>query len=94
MIFQSRYDDAYIDWQVYKSGRPCMIIKDNTTGETICTASINVDQPLQAGLIAIKDWSENEGVLDELQRLGIVGPVLYRIHSGFVEIPIVMVLKP
>jgi hypothetical protein len=72
-----------------------MLIIDAKTHETICVASVNMPEVrLQAGEICIKDYSENESVLEELQRHGIVGPVLHYVSSGFVEIPIVRVLKP
>lgn len=70
-----------------------MSIVDNVTGETVCVVSVNLpDHRIDASCIAIKDYSENEGVLDECVRLGLVGPVLYRIDSGFVSIPVCKLL--
>ena len=44
--------------------------------------------------VHIKDYSENEGLLDMLQRYNIVGPVIDRTHSGFVSIPVVSIIHP
>ena len=54
--------------------------------------TVNVQQELKPGRVAIKDWSENEGLLDILVEEGIISEPLAYIPSGFVEIPICRLL--
>lgn len=57
----------------------------------VFVATVNVPgiEDLGEHVVAIKDYSENEGVRAELVRLGIINPIpLAYAHSGFVEIPI------
>ena len=39
-----------------------------------------------------KVWTENEGMLEILQAANIVGPVLFKVHNGHVDVPVVEVL--
>jgi hypothetical protein len=58
-------------------------------GEPIMVASVNPPEPLADNEIAIKNWSENEGIEDELIRFGFIPPHPIRfIQSGFVSIPV------
>ena len=57
-------------------------------GELVCTASVNPPVKLRDNEIAIKNWSENEGVLQVLQANGIVSEVRRKVPSGFVLIDI------
>lgn len=55
----------------------------------IAVASVNVDEELEDDCIAIKNWSENIGMDDELKRIGIIEDcILKYIPSGFVKIPV------
>ena len=54
--------------------------------------SVNTALTLPNNMTAIKDYSENEGVLEALISQGIItGPVRY-ISSGYVSIPVVKVV--
>lgn len=92
--FESKYikkQKASLLWSKYRNGRPCLSIVSG--GETLCVASVNLpDAIIPDGYIAIKDYSENEGVLKSLQANGIVNGVWGYIRSGFVAIPIVKIL--
>lgn len=58
------------------------------TGEPGFTATVNIPamaHSLEPNQVFIKNWSENEGVLDELVRLGIVEDTGLRVPTGFVE---------
>lgn len=58
-----------------------------------CTASVNMpDLPCPEGYTYIKDYSENEGILDELIRHGIVDAPEAVVASGHVVIPLCKVL--
>lgn len=49
-------------------------------------ASCNTEFELPEGIIGIKDWSENEGVLKTLIDAGVIGEPVGYTPSGFVEI--------
>lgn len=56
-------------------------------GELIATATVNTEG-IPTDHVAVKDYSENRGVLDALINANIVySPVTYR-EQGFVKIPI------
>ena len=52
-----------------------------------CTASVNVEDDIPADHVAIKNYSENEGVLDALVAGMIVAPPSFFVQSGWVDIP-------
>lgn len=54
--------------------------------------SINPIEKLEEGYVAIKNWSENESILNILIREGIVSTPSYFIKSGFVDIPVCKLL--
>lgn len=54
-------------------------------GELIATASVNTSDKLGSGEVAIKTWSENEGIDIALVNAGVIKPALkYIIPTGFV----------
>ncbi len=57
-------------------------------GMPVATASTWTNG-LERGEFAIKNYSENEGMLDRLVEAHIVEPPHRRVRSGFVELPIV-----
>jgi len=71
---------------------PALRLIDQETYETIAVATVNIPQ-LITGELAIKDYSENEGMLDALIAAGIVEPPHRYYPSGFVKIPIVEVAE-
>lgn len=59
------------------------------------TASANVpgvSESLPEGAAALKTYAENEGILEVLEAAGIVEDTGERIHSRYVEFPIVRLL--
>jgi len=66
---------------------------DTEDGDLYCTATVNMpDIDLSENEVAIKNWSENEGILECLQANGVIGPVKRRMPSGFVYVDIVDLL--
>ena len=57
-------------------------------GETIARVTVNPDIPLSDTQIAIKDYSENKGMVHFCKGLGIIGELVGIIPSGWVEIPV------
>lgn len=95
MRIKTRYIDAdcAVSKLNYSNGRIALQLKDAVTGELLCTASTNLpDAPCTPGCTYIKDYSENEGVLDALVMAGIVSKPLAIQRSGFVDIPLCKVL--
>lgn len=75
----------------YSNGRLALTLTDGTP---IATLTVNLpDEPLRDGFVFIKDYAENEGVLQMLLDAGIVEltPKLRKVKSGFVEIPCVKI---
>ncbi len=59
----------------YENGRIRLRLRDSEDGESVATATINVrEEPLAEGEVIIKDYSENEGMLDALRDAGVVKP--------------------
>lgn len=68
------------------NGRPAIILFDAFDGEQITTASVNLpDEPIEDGYIFIKNWSENDGILEVLEEAGIVKRTGRMVPTGFVE---------
>lgn len=61
---------------------------DANDGSSVTVASVNPDFMLPDGEVAIKSWSENEGMANCLMAAGIIGPVKYTIPSGWVEMTV------
>lgn len=85
----------FLDWDCtvafakYGNGRFAIQLFDAETHEPIATASVNLPfEPLASDEIAIKDYSENEGILDALVKAGVVSTPLRFVESGWVSIPI------
>lgn len=55
-------------------------------GQTAARATVYVrGSNLKEGEVLIKSWSENEGMAEELERLGIIGPVKRHVPTGHVQ---------
>ena len=71
------------------NGNLALQLVDAEDGSPVATATVNTDDVLPEGFIAVKDYSENKGMLAFLTKNGIVGDILTCIRSGWVEIPVV-----
>ena len=59
---------------------------DAEDGEPVARATVCLrHSALAPNEVLLRGWSENEGLPEELERLGIVGPVKRFIPTGFVE---------
>jgi hypothetical protein len=92
-------DAPYIKGEVvirkstYPNGSTALLL-DSTNGEPLAVATVALDVLPDDGNVFIKSWSENEGLLDSLQRAGVVGPVIRSVPTGFVSAQEVKVLAP
>ncbi len=81
-------------FQQYMNGRTAIELIEIESGEPYAMASVNLDdEELKEDEICIKDYSENEGVLDLLVDAGYVSQPVRFADSGFVVIPICKLLK-
>lgn len=59
-------------------------------GEPIAVATVNIPEiPLKDNEIIIKNYSENEGMLDTLKRCGFITDTKREISTGFVTVHVV-----
>ena len=72
----------------YNNGQNAILLQDIQDGQPYAVASVALELPLLQDEVAIKDYSENEGILNELLHAGIVDPPHRMVSSGFVTIPI------
>jgi hypothetical protein len=80
----------------YGNGRIAIQLVDAEDGLPVAKASVNVpDANLAPDEIAIKDYFENEGMLDALLEAGVVEAPHRRISAGYVQgIPVVRLRTP
>lgn len=76
-----------IEKQMYRAGGPALHLVSAKDGEPIATATVWVPG-IPTGCVAIKNYSENEGMLQAFISAGIVGEPISFISSGFVRIPV------
>lgn len=74
--------------QKYLNGRTAIQLISVEDNMPYCVATVNVDVPLEENEVAIKDYSENEGMLDFLIANKVVEDTGKRTESGWVKIPI------
>jgi hypothetical protein len=80
-------------FEKYRNGRTAIQLMDAEDGSPIATATVNLpDFPLAEDRVAIKDYSENEGMLDALVEAGIVEELGLHAETGFVTVPICKLL--
>lgn len=67
----------------YHDGSPALQLFGDTG--RMLTATVCLDHAPRPGHVMIKDWSENEGVLDALIGAGIIGKPVSEVPTGFVK---------
>ena len=78
-----------ISLRKYENDRTAIQLNDATDGHPYAVATVNMPDVLLAdNEVLIKDYSENEGVLDFLIRNNIVTPTPNGVQSGFVWLPV------
>jgi hypothetical protein len=78
-------------WSKYNSnGRTALELIDAEDGFPVMVATVNIpDEHLEPDEIIIKDYAENQGVLEFLHENNIVGPVIRTVHTGFASVQVV-----
>ena len=78
----------------YSNGRTAMTLIDTEDGAPVMVATVNVPETdLNEGEIIIKNYGENEGVLEFLVDNGITSSPVRWITTGWVKCPVVNLLK-
>lgn len=87
------YDRCIFQVGRYPNGNLAVEIWSQTEGP-VNRVTVNPDVPLSDDMIAIKDYSENEGMVESMVELGIIiEPAFMTIQSGWVEIPVHMLTE-
>lgn len=91
----SKYE-VYLSFGAYRNGRTAIELLDANDGFPVMVATVNLDNAhLTGDEIIIKDYSENEGVLDFLVQNKITSRPKRWISSGWVTCPVVdLLVKP
>ena len=83
-----------VQYSKYGNGQNAILLNYASNGQSYAVASVALDEPLRSDEVAIKNYSENEGILKSLLKAGIVAPPHRHITSGYVSIPICKMKKP
>jgi hypothetical protein len=68
------------------NGRTAILLHDinSVAMDLVAVATINIpDVEVGMNEVLIKDWLENEGMVEALQRAGVIGPVLDMVPAGY-----------
>lgn len=86
-------DMGKLVWGKYPNNRDVLEIK-STFGNIIMRPSVNIPNVLiESDQIIIKDYSENEGILQCLMDHGIISAPLYEVNSGYTFCYVCNILK-
>ena len=84
--------DCTVRWALYGNGNTAIELI-GTNGERITKATVNTGALLMETEVAIKNYSENEGMLDALLAAGIILPPHDEISCGFVTAPVCLLTQ-
>ena len=87
-------ESVYAEYGKYRNGQTAIQLFSTNDGMPWAVASVAIQEPLQPDEVAIKNYSENRGILDTLLEAGIIDPPHREVSSGFVTIPICKLKKP
>lgn len=87
-----RGEECIIKKHKYANNNRVALVLYTMCGQPYATLTTNVGVDLAEDEVAVKTWSENDGILQLLMENNIVSAPLYYIPSGFVEIPICKLL--
>lgn len=81
--------DVEVAFDMYMNGNTAINLVDVEDGGLVATATVNTSAPtFDSDLVGIKDYSENEGMVDFLVKEGIIEEdSVHSVKMGFVSIP-------
>lgn len=78
---------CYIEFGQYGNGNTAILLKDHEDDGTVAVATTNTGTEVPENIVAVKDWSENSGMVATLAAFNVIDPKLYRSEeSGFVQV--------
>ena len=89
--FISQFGERYLLFvrtETYNDGKIRIQLYDSKDGTPYATATASIKEELEPGEVAIKNWSENEGMLDFLVEHKFIEKPHRFVEQGFVRIPI------
>jgi hypothetical protein len=81
-----------IQVEKYMHGGTVIVLVDADDGSTIAVATVNIDG-LGPNEVAIKNYSENEGIYDILIDAKVIKPMHREVTQGFVTLPVCILKK-
>lgn len=78
----------FIRKEFYPNGSIRIQLYDSTDGSPYATATSLTQERLEEGEVGIKNWSENEGILEFLVSNSIIESPHRYINQGYVRVPI------
>ena len=81
-----------IQVEKYMHGGTVIILVDADDGSTVAVATVNIDG-LGPNEVAIKDYSENDGMYQTLIDAKVIKPMHREVTQGFVTLPVCMLKK-
>ena len=78
--------------EYHYGGNVAIQLVDERDGQPVATATVNPEYTMKDGYVCIKDYSENEGMLEALMNAGIVSEPISFIQMGFVKVPVCVLL--
>ena len=79
------YCEATLQFSQYWHNKQTAIRVLALDGEPLLIATVCVDADIPSGHVAIKNWSENEGVMESLQKSEVIGVAVGSIPCGYVD---------
>ncbi|MEI7620857.1 MAG: hypothetical protein WCJ57_04815, partial [Candidatus Falkowbacteria bacterium] len=83
---------CYMEYKKYVAGGTCIQLYDEEDGCPVATATVHLEG-IPDDHVAIKNYSENKGILHVLVDAHIVSPPVSYHESGYVSIPICKLLR-
>ena len=95
LLKSERHQVIFRNWKCrvglgqYYNGNLAILLVDAKDGGPVATASINmIEELLEEGEIVIKNYSENEGIVEALVIGGIINAPHRYIKTNFVQVPV------
>lgn len=77
--------DVTIKKGTYGNGRVALELIGLQNGAPFAVITVNLPEyTVRDGLVLIKNWSENEGLMEQLQAYGVLGPSIAKVPTGYV----------
>lgn len=79
---------GHIEKATYPNGRLAVVLHDEESGYAKLSINVPEYKNIAEGEFVFKNYSENEGLYEEMLRLGVIKPTGKYASSGYVSCPI------